>query len=144
MAIYSRLQFGSTTYNNGSTPYRYWFVDAKVTLPPTAGIPLFPNFALYGGGLGAWRHMNVSYFPPANATTVANTTSTVTDTMSGATYTPNFPTAFGFKVLGIIGVYPTPRTFNADASLEGQFAQSGGLTSISFHLDYWAAAELTD
>lgn len=144
LSIYSRLQFGSTTYNNGSTPYRYWFVDAKVTLPPTAGIPIFTGFALYGGGLGAWRHMNVNNFPQPNVSAVANATSQVTDTVSGATYTPDNTQAFGFKVVGVMGTYPTPRTFNGDLTFAGQFAQGGGLTYIGIGLDFYAAAELTE
>ncbi len=144
LQITSRLQFGSTAYQNNNTTFRYWYVDAKVILPPSAGIPIFTGFALYGGGLGAWSHMNVANFPAISPVTIANANASTSDTASGATYTPDHTISFGLKVVGVIGTSPTPKTFNADATLSGQFSQSGGLASISFALNVWAAAELTD
>ncbi|MEO6940952.1 MAG: hypothetical protein ABI444_12575 [Candidatus Kapaibacterium sp.] len=144
MQVDATLQFGSTAYQNNNTKYRYWYVEAKVILPPAAAIPLFPGYGLFGGGLGAWRHMNVSNFPKPDPLAVAATTTPHADLTSGATFTPDNTIAFGFKVLAVIGVMPTPKTFNADAALAGQFSSSGGLASIVFTLDFWAAADLTE
>lgn len=147
MEIDAMLKFGSTNYipattSNSGPNYRYWYVEAKLILPPP-GIIIFSGFALYGGGLGAWRHMNVSSFPSVTAqvSTASTSTTTTTASTSGATFTPDKSMDFGIKILGVIGTSPTPKTFNADVSISMQF--SNGLSTLDFDGLFWAAADLT-
>ncbi|MCX6150579.1 MAG: hypothetical protein NTX22_08665 [Ignavibacteriales bacterium] len=141
--ISSTLRMGSTNYNNGSNFFRYWYVDAKVILPKTSGIPFMSGLAFYGFGVGVWRRMTVLNMPPLNPSDVENAATTTNTTNSGATFTPDKNIGLGLSVLAVIGTYPEPKAFNSDATLTGEFSLAGGLNMIKFNFDFWCMAELT-
>lgn len=148
MEVTSTLKMGATKYgltNTSENPYRYWYVDAKVILPKTMGIPFAQGVAFYGFGVGAWKRMDVSDIPKPRAEDVQNATGNGTNTPnSGATFTPNNNLGPGFKVMAVFGTYPEPMAFNSDASLSATFSPNGmGLNKIDFVLHYYCVAELT-
>ncbi|MBI5646516.1 MAG: hypothetical protein HY962_06255 [Ignavibacteriae bacterium] len=140
--VTATARFGTTSYNAGS-PYRYWYVDAKVILPPP-GITFLPGYALYGAGLAAWQRMNVSPMPALNAAQVASTNTPQQATASGATFTPSTGIGFGFAITGVLGTAPDPKRFNADVTFAGQFSPSGGLVTLSISGEFWGMAKLTE
>lgn len=150
-AIFNSLQaqvdasarFGATTYQNNGNSYRYWGVEARLILPKP-GIVFLPGVALYGFGGGAWRRMTVANMPKPDLNAVAGATSASGQTTSGAIFTPNAGTGFGFKAIAVIGTAPEPKTLNADATFMGEFSTGGGLTKISMTVDLWAAAALLE
>lgn len=142
MEISAAARFGTTSYQS-SQPYRYWYVDAKVILPPP-GIVFLPGYAFYGFGVGAWQRMNVTNMPKPNATQVANANSTSSAASSGATFTPDKNVGFGFKVTAIMGTSPDSKKFNADVTLGGQFSTSGGLINISILGELWMMAKIPE
>lgn len=141
--IDASARFGATEYQSPGNPYRYWGVDARIILPKP-GVVFLPGVAIYGFGGGAWKRMNVTNLPKPNLTAVAGATSQSGQNSSGATFTPDPNIALGFKVLAVVGTTPDPKSFNADATLQGQFSNGGGLTQISFGLDFWGAAALLE
>lgn len=143
MQIDASARFGSTEFGSPGSPYRYWGVEAKAILPKP-GIPFLPGVAFYGFGAGAWRRMNVTNMSKPDLNAVANANDTTKLTNTGATFTPNASNGFGFKVLAVVGTAPDPKSFNADASLMGEFSVNGGMTKIEFQLDGWAAAALLE
>lgn len=141
--ISSMLRMGSTNYNNGTNFFRYWYVDAKVILPKTSGIPFLSGLAFYGFGVGVWHRMTMGTMPALNLASVENATTTSNTTNSGTTFTPNKNIGLGLSLLAVIGTYPEPKSFNSDATLSGEFTNSGGLNKIKFNFDFWSLAELT-
>ncbi len=141
--ISSTLRMGSTNYNNGANFYRYWYVDAKVILPKTSAIPFMSGLAFYGFGVGVWKGMDVGNIQPLNLSSIENAPTTSNTTSSGASFTPNHNIGLGLKVLAVIGTYPEPKAFNSDATLIGEFTNSGGLNKIEFDFDFWCLTELT-
>lgn len=142
MEISASARFGTTSYNSTSS-YRYWYVDAKIILPPP-GVVFLPGYAFYGFGVGAWQRMNVTSMPKPDAAQVANASSTSGSASSGATFTPDNNIGFGFKLIAVLGTSPDPKKFNADITLGGQFSTNGGLVSISIKGELWAMAKLTE
>jgi len=150
-AIFNSLQaqvdasarFGATTYQNGGNSYRYWGVDARLILPKP-GIVFLPGVALYGFGGGAWRRMTVANMPKPDLNAVAGATTASGQATSGATFTPDPNTGFGFKAIAVVGTAPEPKTMNADVTFLGEFAAAGGMTKISMGVDLWAAAALLE
>jgi len=123
------VQFGSTTYGSG-TYYRYWRVEADVTLP--VGIPFLTGVGFYGFGGGAFYNME--------ANTVQRTSPEVG---SKYVFTPKKST-MGLMAIATIGTLPKVETFNADVSLLAQFSSSNGLVLIAFTGDFWLAVKLTE
>jgi hypothetical protein len=116
-------EFGNTSYLNGSQLYRYWRVQADLTLPPP-GVVFLPGVAFRGFGGGAYNNMEA--------------------TLSGTTYSfsPK-KSSLGLQAKAIIATSPKEEGFNADVILAGQFNQNtGGLTFINFTGDFWVAAEM--
>jgi len=141
--ISSTLRMGSTNYNNGTNFFRYWYVDAKVILPKTSGIPFLSGLAFYGFGVGVWHKMTMGTMPPLSLASVENATTTTNTTNSGTTFTPDKNIGLGLSLLAVIGTYPEPKSFNSDATLSGEFTNAGGLNKIKFNFDFWSLAELT-
>jgi hypothetical protein len=141
--ISSMLIMGSTNYNNGNNFFRYWYVDAKVILPKTSGIPFLSGLAFYGFGVGVWKRMDVGNIPALNLSSIENAAQTNNTTSSGTSFTPNKNIGLGLKVLAVIGTYPEPNAFNSDATLSGQFTTTGGLNKIEFNFDFWCMTDLT-
>lgn len=136
-------RFGSKV-DNTNTRFRYWYVDAKVILPPP-GIVFLPGYAFYGFGATAWQRMSVDMTgaKPAIAA-VAGATATASTAGSGAVMAPNKSIGFGFKVLAVLGVAPDPSKLNADVALTGQFASTGGMINIGFIGEIWMKAKLLE
>ncbi|MDB5036060.1 MAG: hypothetical protein JWQ98_3301 [Chlorobi bacterium] len=143
MQIDASARFGTTEYQSPGNSYRYWGVEAKAILPKP-GIVFLPGVAFYGFGAGAWKRMNVTGMTKPDVNAVAGATTTSTQTSSGAVFTPNPNNGFGFKVTTVLGTVPDPKTFNADATLLGEFSVNGGLTKIEFALDAWGGAKLLE
>jgi hypothetical protein len=124
------LEFGNTNYQNGNSLYRYWRVEANVTLP-APGVPFLPGIAFRGFGGGAYYNMEATL-----------TTSTVTPSGKKFTFKPKLST-FGLKIAATIATTPKEETFNADVSLDAQFSKAQGLILIAFTGDFFVGAGLT-
>jgi hypothetical protein len=116
-------EFGNTAYQNNNQLYRYWRVEAGVTLP-APGVVFLPGLAFRGFGGGAFYNME--------------------STLTGTTFsfTPK-KSALGFRALATMATTPKEDGFNSDIGLLGQFSNSGGLTYIGFTGDFWVGANLT-
>jgi hypothetical protein len=116
------------TFIAGATSFRYWYVDARLLLPPP-GIQLGTlPLSLYGFGGGAYARMRASIDP-------------VTLT---ATYVPDSTTAFGLKALVTLGTTAQQGfVWNADAMLEATVGTSGGLQSLTLRGDNWMLTDVT-
>jgi len=130
LSAHALVEFGNTNYQNGSSLYRYWRVEADVLLPPP-GVPFLPGIAFRGFGGGAYYNMEATF---GNSNT----------TPSGKkyTFTPKKST-FGLKIAATIATTPKEETFNADVSLDAQFSKSQGLIFIAFNGDFYVNAGLT-
>lgn len=124
------VEFGNTSYLNGNSLYRYWRVEANVTLP-TPGVPFLPGIAFRGFGGGAYYNMDATL-----------TTSTATPSGKKYTFKPKVSN-FGLKVAATIATTPKVETFNADVSLDAQFSKAQGLIFIGFTGDFYVGADLT-
>jgi len=124
------VEFGNTSYLNGNSLYRYWRVEANVTLP-APGVPFLPGIAFRGFGGGAYYNMDATL-----------TTSTATPSGKKYTFKPKIST-FGLKVAATIATTPKVETFNADVSLDAQFSKAQGLIFIGFTGDFYVGADLT-
>jgi hypothetical protein len=116
------------TFIAGATSFRYWYVDAKLQLPPP-GIQLGTlPLSLYGFGGGAFSRMRASI-----------------DTVTlKATYVPDQSTLFGLKALVSLGTSANAGyVWNADATLEAAAAASGGLQSLTLRGDNWMLTEVS-
>jgi hypothetical protein len=116
-------EFGNTAYQNNNQLYRYWRVEASVTLP-APGVAFLPGLAFRGFGGGAFFNME----------------STLTG--NAFSFTPKKST-YGFRALAVMATTPKEDGFNSDIGLLGQFSNSGGLTYIGFTGDFWVGANLT-
>ena len=116
------------TFLAGATSFRYWYVDAKLMLPPP-GIQLGTlPLSLYGFGGGAYSRMR------ANIDTVT----------LKASYVPDQSTLFGLKALVSLGTSANAGyVWNADATLEAAAAASGGLQSLTLRGDNWMLTEVS-
>jgi len=119
LKIKAKAEFGNTSYQYTSL-YRYWRVEAEVTLPPP-GVPFLPGIALRGFGGGAYSNMKA---------TLAATT---------YTFTPKKST-LGFIAKAVIATSPKEETFNTDVGLLAEFSKSQGLTFIAFTGDFYVGA----
>jgi hypothetical protein len=112
----------------GATSFRYWYLDAKLLLPPP-GIQLGSlPLSLYGFGGGAYARMRASI-----------------DTLTlKATYVPDSTTAFGLKAIVTLGTSAQQGfIWNADAMLEATVGTSGGLQSLTLRGDNWMLTDVT-
>ncbi len=125
MAIQAGAIFGNTKYipNNSGNGFKYWKVEAQVTIPPP-GIVFLTGLAFRGFGAGVYSRMNMQ--PPANFDPVAANAST----FGGAIFTPDAAVKMGFKVKAIIATTPKEETFNGSVALSAQFNASGGMNNI--------------
>ncbi|MFA7289146.1 MAG: hypothetical protein WC055_09720 [Melioribacteraceae bacterium] len=124
------VEFGNTNYQNGSTLYRYWRIEADVTIPPP-GIPFLTGLAFRGFGGGAYYNMDATL-----------TTSTKTSSGKKYTFKPK-KSNLGLKIAATIATTPKEETFNADVSLNAQFSKAQGLILIGFTGDFYVGAGLT-
>lgn len=130
IAVSATAQFGSVS------DYRYWYADASVSL--SAGITVFPGFAIYGFGGGAYYHMQRNL--PASilmSTEIASTPAIPTPgkTTSGVTYTPNNNISLGLNAKVIIGTQPSPNAFNGSVTFGMEFTPSFGIGKLYFNGD---------
>ncbi|HBI80904.1 MAG TPA: hypothetical protein DDY04_02915 [Bacteroidales bacterium] len=135
--VYATAQFGSVS------DYRYWFADAGVSLP--SGMIIFPGFAIYGFGGGAYYHME-RVLPP-NVQMVKDTASTpLPPTLgiakSGITYSPSKKVNLGLMAKVIIGTQPTSSAFNGNVTFGIEFNSGWGVNLISFSGDGRFMAEI--
>jgi len=138
--VYATAQFGSVS------DYRYWFADAGVSLP--SGIVVFPGFAIYGFGGGAYYHM-ARVLPP-NVQMVKDTAATPPPpklgiAKSGITYSPSKNVNLGLMAKVIIGTQPpTSSAFNGSVTFGIEFNSSWGANLISFRGDGRFMTEITE
>jgi hypothetical protein len=109
---------------DGDASYRYWFVDAGITLPV---IPVGPFVGINGFTGGLYHHMKMQSptAPPPNSTVECKTT-------SGLTYLPNYTVHLGLLAgIGLQSV-PTDAVFNGKINLGIEFGEDGGILTFSF------------
>lgn len=110
--------------------FRYWYIDAKTILP--TGLPVFSNFAMYGFGGGAWYKMHRSGTTNlAEQAFAPDSSKNPSKTNSGFTYVPDNSALLGLSAQVVMGTYPSAETFNGDFTLQAQFQNDGGLSSVS-------------
>jgi len=103
--------------------YRYWFVDGMVNF--SEGITIFPGFAIYGFGGGAYHHMQQNgYAQPGD--------NGIGESLSGIKYSPSRDVFMGLKATVVLGTHPTPDAFIGDATLELEFNNNWGLMNVTF------------
>ena len=106
--------------------FRYWYADAKVTLPQ--GIPVFPGFALNAFGGGFYNKMRMA--GNSNGQDAAFTQ--IGASTSGVIYEPYEDNSFGMKAsVGII-TQNSEDLFNATVEFGMAFRKSGGLQEVYF------------
>lgn len=126
IAVSATAQFGNVAGD------RYWYADASVKM--ASGISVFPGFAIYGFGGGAYYHMQrnvpVNILMESNAETPSTPKPGKTD--SGITYTPNKNIALGLSAKVIIGTQPSPSAFNGSVTFGMEFSSDFGLKKLYF------------
>ena len=137
IGVSATAQFGSVTN------FRYWYVDALVTLPNP--IVFMPGLGIYGFGGGAYRHMvrkgsNVN-LPPGTVSKTDNSTKAGT-TLSGIVYTPDKNIGLGLKATIEIGTLGERKTFNGNGTLEVAFNSKGGINSIGLNANAYFMTEV--
>ncbi|MGH7639027.1 MAG: hypothetical protein ACREOK_15360 [Gemmatimonadaceae bacterium] len=130
MAVQNQFSVDGT-FIAGSTlnpnRFRYWYVDARLVLPPP-GIQLGPlPLAIWGFAGGAYSRM------------VA-----VIDTNTlKATYRPDSTNNFGLKAAVSIGTSANSGyIWNADTWLEASVNMNGGLDKLTLRGDHWMLTEV--
>jgi hypothetical protein len=123
MGVSARAEFGNTNYQNGSTMYRYWRVEANATIP-SPGITFLPGVAIRRFGGGAFYNMN----PTVSGTNI--------------TFQPR-KSSLGFTATATLATTPEDDVFNTDVNLLGSFTTTGGLTQINFNGNFWGGAGLS-
>ncbi|MHC1702727.1 MAG: hypothetical protein AB9846_02355 [Tenuifilaceae bacterium] len=137
IAVAATAQFGNVS------DYRYWYADASLAV--STGISIFPGFAIYGFGGGAYYHMQRNTPTNILMETKIDTSKTPKPgkTRSGIGYTPNRNIALGLKAKVIIGTQPSPSAFNGSVTFELAFTESMGLQSFGFLGDGRFMTEIT-
>ncbi|MDH5235328.1 MAG: hypothetical protein OEW77_10235, partial [Gemmatimonadota bacterium] len=118
---------GATIAAPTTPAFRYWYVDARLVLPPP-GIQLGPlPLAIWGFAGGAYSRMSASI-----------------DTVTlKATYRPNPATVFGLKAAVSIGTSANSGyIWNADGWLEAEIGAGTTLNSLSLRADNWMLTEV--
>lgn len=107
--------------------FRYWYVDARLVLPPP-GIQLGPlPLAIWGFAGGAYSRMQA----------------TIDTATLKATYRPDSTNAFGLKAAVSIGTSANSGyIWNADVWLEAAVGASGGLQKLTLRGDHWMLTEV--
>jgi hypothetical protein len=91
---------------------------------------------LKGAGVGAWYHMTMKDMPKMEAVDVASTDDGKSEAKgesepkSGAKFTPDAKTLFGFSITGIVATTPSDKTFNGDITLAAEFNDNGGINLL--------------
>jgi len=128
LIVSASAQFGNVN------DMRYWYVDGLLTLP--TGIPIFPGFAVYGFGGGAYYHMsrqnaeNIQIPSDPSGNKVDNS-DIPGQSLSGVVYLPDPNSFLGVKASVVAGTYPKPDAFNATVTFEMNFNGNGGLNFIT-------------
>ena len=112
----------------GATTFRYWYVDARLILPPP-GIQLGPlPLAIWGFAGGAYSRMRAE----VDSVTLVTT------------YVPDASVAVGLKAAVSIGSSGNQGfIWNSDTWLEAAFTESGGLQSMILEGDHWMLTEVS-
>jgi hypothetical protein len=136
IAVEATAQFGNVS------GFRYWYADASLAL--SNGISVFPGFAIYGFGGGAYYHMQRN--TPTDVQMSKKTNSPPTSpgvTYSGISYKPNKDISLGLKAKVIIGTQPSPNAFNGCVAFGLEFTSSNGLSKVYFEGDGRFMTEVT-
>ncbi|RAJ87604.1 hypothetical protein CLV59_101365 [Chitinophaga dinghuensis] len=99
----------------GSTTFRYWYVDAKVS---GFSIPIVPPLNISGFGGGAYYHMKKNGTNPQA-------------TPTGVNYVPDESTGLGLKATVVFNAVKD-QVVNGDVTFEIAFNSNGGLNFIGF------------
>lgn len=103
--------------------FRYWYVDAMVTLQN--GIPVIPPFSVNGFGGGAYYHMRQQGVNEKIGS--ANGRSS-----SGIIYVPDVETYLGIKASVAFSLQGSQEALNGDVTFEVNFNSHGGVNQIAF------------
>jgi len=115
----------ATTMTDSDDSYRYWFVDASVTLPVVIEVTPFIGINGFSGGLYHKMVMN-----PPGGTPPATTVSCKSS--SGMVYTPNSDIELGLLAgIGIQSV-PTNAVYNGKITFAIEFNDSWGVNMFAF------------
>ena len=141
LIVNASAQFGNVN------DMRYWYVDGLLTMP--TGIPIFPGFAIYGFGGGAYYHMSRQnteniQIPTDPANNPIDNSDLPGQSLSGVVYTPDPNSFLGVKASVVAGTYPKPDAFNATVTFEMNFNGSGGLNFIGFQGEAYFMTPLAD
>ncbi|MBK6264762.1 hypothetical protein JKA74_06920 [Marivirga sp. S37H4] len=118
------LEIDAVALFGNTGQFRYWFVDGKVVFPGT-GLPVFPGFAIYGFGGGAYHHMKQDGYAASNGFEIGKS-------LSGIKYIPDASTFMGLRATVVLGTTPSRDAFTGDATFELSFNQNWGLINVGF------------
>ena len=138
------LTVKSTGYFGNVNGFRYWYLDALLTLPKP--IVIFPEFGIYGFGGGAYYHMvrrgpNVDL--PTTNTEIIDVSATTGKSSSGAEYIPDRGILFGCKATVEIGSASSQKAFNGNGTLEFVF-DDDGLRTIGLSANAYFMTEVNN
>ncbi len=114
------VTFKSTALFGRTVDFRYWYADGLIGLTP--GLDLGGKVMLTGLGGGAYRKMKMA--------SLTKQSSGLGVTTSGIKYVPD--ESIGLGILAMVNLaFVNPSAFNATATLEMTFNNSGGLDQVS-------------
>lgn len=123
----------ASAYFGNINNYRYWYVDAMVTLPTP--VMVFPGLGFYGFGGGGYYHMTrrgTDVRLPTTTEAKTSLESAVGASSSGTQYIPDRNTLFGCKATVEFGTVSTRKAFNGNGTLEFAFDKEG-LSSVGLY-----------
>ncbi|NMM50485.1 hypothetical protein [Marinigracilibium pacificum] len=121
---------------------RYWYIDCNVRLPKPVGGPI--GFFGFGGGL--YYHMEnqaVANLGKYGSFDMPDSVQ-VGQSLSGAKYIPNKEIGIGAKFMTTLGLTANSKAFNADATFEMAFNESGGLRYVLLEGDGYLLTDIND
>lgn len=133
-ALDAVAQFGSVENQEGNK-FKYYMVDAMITLPK--GVPIGGAIAIKGFGGGISNKMQrvtpASGLPLPDSNHVHKPQRPIIGrSLSGANYIPNDTMGLGLKAIAQLVSTSNEKIFSANVSLEFVFGAAGGIKTIAF------------
>jgi hypothetical protein len=118
----------TSALSDNGTSYRYWFVDAGITLPVVIEVTPFIGINGFSGGL--YHHMQMD--APGSPSSSQQQTKLSCKSSSGMVYTPNSDIELGLLAgIGIQSV-PTNAVYNGKITFAIEFNDNGGVNMFAF------------